>query len=159
MEPVQQVIAALVLGLFLIYAMSSKKSTSSSGSEINDPENSNNTLLNEARDWVGKGDSSKAMECMISAIREKYGDAKVMKVLAEAKKSHQEDHRELLRKAVSGEGTLLSEEYCDAAKCIKQSVKSGESRVCTRCGDVVATTRLDAHSKFWCSANPDVDSD
>eukprot|EP01060_Flectonema_neradi_P005104 TRINITY_DN13393_c1_g1_i1.p1 TRINITY_DN13393_c1_g1~~TRINITY_DN13393_c1_g1_i1.p1 ORF type:complete len:142 (+),score=25.59 TRINITY_DN13393_c1_g1_i1:130-555(+) len=139
------------------------KNSNSSGptpaANATEVKHSNNALIEEAKSWVGKGDSSKAMECMISAIREKYGESKIMEVLEAAKKSHQADNRDILRKAVSGEGSILMEEYSDASACLRDSVKSGESRVCTRCGDVVATSRLDAHSQYWCSALPDVDSE
>ena len=127
-------------------------------------------LLVLARGCANRGEEGLALDAIVRAIREKCGDGNVMSMLDTAKQFAQSDagklttpategktQREILSSAVSGEGSILSEEYDedDVAEALKKTVKSGESRVCTRCGDVVATTRLEAHSTMWCSALPD----
>ena len=134
-------------------------------------------LLALAKQRVDEGKSEEAMDAVVRAIRDKCGQSNVESVLETAKQFANEQqahaatgtpevegksHREILQQAVSGAGSLLEEEYSDAGKALAQQVRSGESRVCTRCGDVVATTRLQAHSQYWCAANPpceDSDSD
>ncbi|KAJ9457608.1 hypothetical protein DIPPA_15798 [Diplonema papillatum] len=64
-------------------------------------------------------------------------------------------------RAVQGDNTILAETYSDASEALQQTVQSGESRVCEFCGDVVATSRIEAHGTRWCPAlpNPSSDSD
>jgi len=119
-------------------------------------------LLALGHEKVAEGNGHDALALVLDAIRMTQGEDAIMGILEQAKRKADydiEQQRKTLElktakavcQSLTEEGTILAER--GEEDILVDAFKDGSSVMCRRCNSLIARSRAEQHSLYWCSGN------